>query len=251
MPLEIMASSSDKHSKDSLKGLIVGEKYRVEQRIGAGSFGDIYLGVDLKTRDQVAIKIEPLKTEQPQLKLEWKLYSLLAGGKGIPAIHWFGIVGEHRMLVMDLLGSSLEDLFDKCGGKFSAKTVLMIGIRLVKRLQFIHSKCFLHRDIKPDNFLIGTGRNASTVFAIDFGLSKRYRHPQTQKHSRYCVHKHLTGTPRYASINSHIGIQQSRRDDLESVGFVLLYFLRGSLPWQGIISDKKKHKFQMILEKKN
>eukprot|EP00939_MAST-03C_sp_MAST-3C-sp1_P003732 g3732.t1 len=235
--------------------LRVGKRYRLGRKIGSGSFGDIYLGMDIPTGDEVAIKLECVKTRHPQLHYESKLYRVLAGEKGvapkgIPNMRWYGVEGNYNVLIMDLLGPSLEDLFNYCGRSFSLQTVCMLALELLNRIEYIHSKNFIHRDIKPDNFLIGTGRNCSTVYAIDFGLAKRYRNPKTMQHIRYREHKHLTGTPRYASVNNHLGIEQSRRDDLESLGFVLMYFLRGSLPWQGLRANTKKQKYQKILEKK-
>ncbi|KAJ6696314.1 CASEIN KINASE 1-LIKE PROTEIN 2 [Salix koriyanagi] len=228
----------------------VGNKFRLGRKIGSGSFGEIYLGTSIQTNEEVAIKLENVKTKHPQLLYESRLYKMLQGGTGIPNVKWFGAEGDYNVLVMDLLGPSLEDLFNFCNRKLSLKTVLMLADQMINRVEFVHSKSFLHRDIKPDNFLMGLGRRANQVYAIDFGLAKKYRDTSTHQHIPYRENKNLTGTARYASMNTHLGIEQSRRDDLESLGYALMYFLRGSLPWQGLKAGTKKQKYEKISEKK-
>eukprot|EP01038_Epipyxis_sp_PR26KG_P004112 gene4112-5862_t len=230
--------------------LRVGKKYRLGAKIGSGSFGDIYHGTNLATGEQVAVKLESIKSKHPQLLRETKIYRSLAGVVGIPNVRWFGVEGDYNVMVLDLLGKSLEDLFNDCGRMFGLKTVLILADQLLCRLEIVHTKCYIHRDIKPDNFLMGRGARKHMVYVIDFGLAKLYRDPRTHRHVPYNEGKSLTGTARYASINTHMGIEQSRRDDLESIGYVMMYFLRGSLPWQGLKANTKKQKYDRILEKK-
>ncbi|XP_013185084.1 casein kinase I isoform X2 [Amyelois transitella] len=229
--------------------LIIG-KYRIIRRIGGGSFGDIYLGINISNGEEVAVKVESIKARHPQLLYESRVYKMLQGGIGIPHIRWYGYEKDHNILVMDLLGPSLEDLFNFCSRQFTIKTVLMLADQMLGRVEFIHCKCFIHRDIKPDNFLMGIGRHCNKLYMIDFGLAKKYRDLRTRAHISYREDKNLTGTARYASINAHLGIEQSRRDDMESLGYVLMYFNRGSLPWQGLKAITKKQKYERISEKK-
>ncbi|XP_045476015.1 casein kinase I-like isoform X2 [Harmonia axyridis] len=230
--------------------LRVGNKYRLGRKIGSGSFGDIYLGTNISTGEEVAIKLECIKTRHPQLHIESKFYKMMQGGVGIPQIKWCGSEGDYNVMVMELLGPSLEDLFNFCSRRFSLKTVLLLADQLISRTDFIHSRNFIHRDIKPDNFLMGLGKKGNLVYIIDFGLAKKYRDGKTNEHIPYRENKNLTGTARYASINTHSGIEQSRRDDLESLGYVLMYFNRGSLPWQGLKAATKRQKYERISEKK-
>ena len=226
----------------------VGNKYKILKKIGSGSFGEIYEGTNLETNESVAIKLESVNTRHPQLIYESKLIKILQGGPGIPAVHWFGTEGAYNVMVLDLLGPSLEDLFNKCDRLLSLKTVLMLADQMICRIEYVHCKSFIHRDIKPDNFLIGLGRRCSLVYVIDFGLAKKYKDPKTGVHIPYREGKSLTGTARYASINTHNGIEQGRRDDLEAIGYVLMYFLKGSLPWQGVTTRNREEKYKRIAE---
>uniref|UniRef100_A0A1I8HDS2 non-specific serine/threonine protein kinase n=2 Tax=Macrostomum lignano TaxID=282301 RepID=A0A1I8HDS2_9PLAT len=230
--------------------LRVGNKYRLGRKIGSGSFGDIYLGTDVTNGEEVAIKLECVRTKHPQLHIESKIYRMLQGGIGVPVVKWCGTEGDYNVMVLELLGPSLEDLFNFCGRKFKLKTVLLLADQLLNRIEFIHSKNFIHRDVKPDNFLMGLGKKGNLVYMIDFGLAKKYRDSKTHQHIPYRENKNLTGTARYASVNTHLGIEQARRDDMESLGYVFMYFLRGALPWQGLKAATKRQKYERISEKK-
>eukprot|EP00667_Euglena_gracilis_P008648 EG_transcript_8771 len=233
--------------------LRVGSKYRIGRKIGSGSFGDVYQGTNIVSGDPVGIKLEPVTAKYPQLLYEAKLYKVLnSGGSvvGIPRVRWSGVEGDYNVLVIDLLGPSMEDLFNFCGRRFTLKTVLMLADQMIARVEYFHSKQFLHRDIKPDNFLMGVGKKAHHMYIIDYGLAKKYIDSHTNEHIPFRDGKSLTGTARYASINAHLGYEQSRRDDLESLGYIFAYFLRGALPWQGLKADNKDDKYKVICEKK-
>ena len=228
---------------------LVNNKYRIVRRIGGGSFGEIYLGVE-PNGEKVAVKFERHGARCPQLRHEYKVYRELANCHGFCSVYFFGNQDNYNVMVMDLLGPSLEDLFTKCSRRFSLKTVLQLADQILERVDTLHSRHLIHRDIKPANFVIGLGDAGATVYCVDFGLSKRYRHPKNLQHIPHRDGRSLTGTPRYASINNHLGVEQSRRDDLESVGYVLIYFLKGSLPWQGLKAKNAQKKYRMILDKK-
>ncbi|KAF2100694.1 kinase-like protein [Rhizodiscina lignyota] len=231
---------------------VVGVHYRVGKKIGEGSFGVIFEGTNLLNNQQVAIKFEPRKSDAPQLRDEYRTYKILVGCPGIPNVYYFGQEGLHNILVIDLLGPSLEDLFDHCHRRFSIKTVVMVAKQMLSRVQTIHEKNLIYRDIKPDNFLIGRpgSKSANVIHVVDFGMAKQYRDPKTKQHIPYRERKSLSGTARYMSINTHLGREQSRRDDLEALGHVFMYFLRGGLPWQGLKAATNKQKYEKIGEKK-
>ncbi|KAM0789937.1 hypothetical protein ACM66B_006777 [Microbotryomycetes sp. NB124-2] len=252
VPGQASSSQAASHSTSSSSSNIVGGSFKVGRKIGEGSFGVCFEGVNLVTNQVVAIKFEPRKTDAPQLRDEYRSYKVLAGCVGIPQAYYFGQEGLHNILVIDLLGPSLEDLFDMCGRRFSMKTTAMVAKQMITRIQTVHEKCLIYRDIKPDNFLIGRPgtKTANLIHAIDFGMAKQYRDPKTKQHIPYRERKSLSGTARYMSINMHLGREQSRRDDLESLGHVFMYFLRGSLPWQGLKAATNKQKYEKIGEKK-
>ncbi|XP_023216139.1 casein kinase I-like [Centruroides sculpturatus] len=235
-------------SSSSKENFIVGGKYKFIRKIGSGSFGHIYLGMDITNGERVAIKLESRQVKNPQLPYENKVYEVLQGGNGIPRILWYGEESDFNVLVMDILGISLEKLFTLCSRYFTMKTVLMLADQMIERIQYVHYKKFIHRDIKPDNFLIGIGKHRNMLYLIDFGVAKKYI--RKGQHIPYREGKGMTGTVSYVSINTHLGIEQSRRDDLESIGYVLMYFIRGSLPWLGLKAATKTQKYEKISEKK-
>lgn len=213
----------------------VGGKYTICRKLGAGSFGILYQGYDCKTNEEVAIKLEHLDSEQPMLQYEATLCKRMQGYPGFSNIHWMGVDGEFYALVMDLLGPSLQNLYDFCGRHFGMKTLLWVASEMIQRVETMHSKNFIHRDIKPENFLIGHGKKLNIIYMIDFGLSKRYRCPKTGQHIDFKMRLSPTGTLRYCSLMAHQSYEQSRRDDLESVGNILMYFLNGGhLPWMDL-----------------
>ena len=237
---------SEIYSKRTVE-IRVGGRYRLGKKIGTGAFGEIFEGTDIFDNSSVAIKLEHNSVKYPQLLFEAKLLKSIPG-TGIPIMHWFGIAGEYNAMVMDLLGQNLEDLYNYCAKNFTLKTILMIIIQMIERLKHVHDNHYIHRDIKPENFLIGKYTTAKTIYLLDFGLAKRYRDEYTHIHIPLKENRNLTGTARYASCNAHNGLEQSRRDDMESIAYVILYFFRKKLPWQGLKCKDKNEKHAKIKE---
>ena len=236
---------------ESLINQIFFDKYKVIRKIGQGSFGRIYTCQDIITNEFYAMKVEQNFYLNNVLETESKYLNYLKGF-GIPELIFFGSSEKYFILIETLLGKSLENLYSESHGNFNLKDVCMIGIQILDRLEYIHNKNIIHRDIKPDNFVIGKDEDKKNIYMIDFGLAKKYRNPLTQEHIPFKMTKRLTGTARYASVNALKGGEQSRKDDLESLNYMLLYFLKGSLPWQGVAGITKGEKYKRIYHiKKN
>ena len=221
-------------------------KFRTIKKLGEGSFGKVYKAE--YNNEYFALKFENRTKGQSLLENEATIMTYLKG-PNIPSIKSYGYSGDYNILVMQLMDKSLEDIFNKIK-KFSIKTTCMIGYQMINVLQYIHDRHIIHRDIKPDNFVMGANENNAHLYLLDFGLAKKYRSSRTLVQYPLVKKKKLTGTARYASIHALEELEQSRRDDLESVGYVLMYFLRGGLPWQGLKIRSKEDRYKKILTKK-
>ena len=229
---------------DDIINKIFFKKYKILKKIGKGSFGLVYLGKAINSNDYVAVKFE--SKNQTDIILERESYLLYyLRGFGIPEVITFGHNSKYNILVQTLLGSSINEIFLHNHKKFSMKDCCMIGIQMLDRLEYIHSKYIIHRDVKPDNFLVGKP-DTSLIYLIDFGLAKKYMSSRTGKHVKFTINKKWSGTSRFASANSLRGVVQSRRDDLESLCYVLLFIMRGNLPWDNVFGHTENEDILLI-----
>lgn len=233
---------------------LITDRYLIIREIGKGSFGHVYECYDYIKNKNVAVKIEILSPDKtPLLEYEGNIYRYLNSfdlyNNLVPRVYEIFKFDDFNAMVMDLLGDSLSKLFRKCGKKFTLKTVIFLAIQMINCLEYIHRNKIIHRDIKLDNFAIGKDNNKNSIYIYDFGLAKKFL-THDNRHIPYRENRPFIGTLRYASINAQLGIEQSRRDDFESLGYVLIYMLKGSLPWQNIDSYNKKDKHDKILKAK-
>jgi serine/threonine protein kinase len=267
--------------EQKIKQDLIQDNFVLLTEIGKGAFGQIYLTYSQRDNEEVATKkeIRKSKVTSPQLKMEFIVLKTLlhiqqnsqintvgnqqefnidfSGSQripqedvlGVPKFYGYGENMDYYYLIMQLLGPNLIELFNYCNTKkFTIGTICMIALQMINRIEYMHKHHYIHRDIKPENFLIGCGDKSNIIHMVDYGLSKKYKDNKTHQHIPYRENRCLTGTARYVSINTHLGIEQSRRDDLESIGYVLVFFLKGSLPWQGLKNNKDK--YAKIMEKK-
>jgi len=235
---------------------LINHKYKIIEKIGEGCFGSIYKGKNIRTNEEVAIKIESIDNDIKLLKNESIIYQYLSNTSGIPSIKWYGKDKENYYMVINLLGKSLQEIKNK-HKIFSLKTTIQLGIKLIILLKTIHEKGLIHRDVKPDNFLFALN-DFNKIYIIDFGFCRSFINHESNKHIFMKKTNNLIGTQTYASINAHDYIELSRRDDMESLFYMLIYFCCGSLEWQNTnttsetnnILDKnefiKKMKIKMI-----
>jgi serine/threonine protein kinase len=233
------------HKSNENKKSVVSDNYIFIKKIGSGSFGEVYLAEYTKG-GYVAAKIEDRK-KSPRIINEYKIYNYLHKKNfriGLPKIYDFIQTPDYNMMFMQLLGPSLEDLFVKYKKKFKLETIFQLSLQFLELMEQLHRTNFIHRDIKPNNFLIGRDKHKAQIYMMDFGLSKKYL--VNGKHIEFRDNRSLIGTARYASRNMHMGIEPSRRDDLESVGYMLVYFIKGKLPWQGLKREKGVNHLEVI-----
>ena len=243
-----------------MEGVTEFRDYVVGSKLGNGSFGEVYLVRGKKDRKPYAAKLESRRTKEgkrrrgpSQLEFEFRIYQMLEGCRGTPKVHDFFTHrtpdgGSFNVLIMDRLGRSIQDVLEQRGGKLPTKTALAIGARVLRHLQIIHGEGLIHRDLKPQNLMLAE-KAEKEVYLIDFGLAKRVIDADGVHIPYYEKGNGLTGTPRFASVSSHMGIEQSRRDDLESLIYIIIYLKKGRLPWQGTRGERKE-RYKKILKKK-
>ena len=211
----------------------VGGRFFLQELITRTPDCDVYRGEHVALRKAVAIKIEAIHNPRNRLASEHIIYNSLKDLPGIPTVDWYGSEGDYDILVLELVGRNLEQVLqDMPTHTFTMKTVLMIAEQLLGIIEYIHRSNYVYRNFAPDNLAIGVGRKEGNVYMLGLGSSRRYLDPETQEHERYDGDRSMVGNPIYTSLNTHVGVEQTRRDDMESLGYVLVHLLKGKLPWE-------------------
>lgn len=231
-----------------LNGMKIYKEYKLINKLGQGSFGLVYSAKSAK--GWVAVKLEKRNCDEPLLETEAYIMDTLRDCR-IPKVISYGYSGNYNVLIMELLGSSLEDILKLLPEqKFSVKDVCKLGYQMIGILQEIHDKNYIHKDIKPSNFLLGLEGKNSFIYLADFGLASKYRDPETKVHFKQNKNLTFEGTRTFASIHALKGESSSRRDDIESVWYTLLYLIKGFLPWENLIGYTSKETLEIIIEEK-
>ena len=224
------------------------KKFEILEKIGGGSFGQIFKVKDKVSNEILAMKIEKKREGKQMMVLrEYQIMKDFKAENGFAQTHSYLKNDDYHYLVMTHLGPNLETLKLSKGGSFSLKTVLLLGYQIISRIQSFHKRNYLHRDIKPENFVIGSDEEDNHIYLIDFGLSRSFI-SEDGHHIPFKDKKGMVGTARYVSVNTHLGYEQARRDDLESIGYILIYFVKGTLPWQNLPAKNKEEKYEKILD---
>ena len=239
--------------KKNLETQKLNETYTLllSKKLGEGAFGKIYECQNIKNKQTYAAKIEYHSAPNPQLYQESKIMTEMKGKLGFPTCYQVIYLKQELVMVTDLLGPNIQDIMDNIEGKkFTMKSTLLLTEQMLKRLRDLHEKGIIHRDMKPENFVIGKGKNEKLIYMIDFGLSRHYLIEKTQQHIPMKSDRAIVGTLRYISMNCHEGLEVSRRDDLESLAYMMIHFVIGELPWMGIKAKSLGEKYKRVYEKK-